>query len=183
VPVVGIRGYFGGYSFCARVILQNNEDEQGEPMRPRIERVDLTDSVAKREVEDFCHGAGLPKFAPIKGNVLAQFAMRDSENDIGAVARLEIILDHPFVEEVAVRADLRRKGLGKKMVGEVLEEARRRGIRTIWAMARAPNFFRGIGFGEEPDGEFRAEMIEGCEKCPDYLRVCNPVLFKKNIDK
>lgn len=152
-------------------------------MRSRAERVDLTDSVAKREIEDFCHGAGLPKFAPIKGNVQAQFAVRDSENKIGAVARLEIMLDHPFVEEVAVRTDLRRKGLGKMMVSAVLEEARRRGIRTIWAMARAPDFFRGIGFEEEADDEFLAEMIEGCKRCPDHLRVCNPVLFKKNIDK
>ena len=141
------------------------------------------DSVAKGEIEDFCLGAGLPNFAPIKDNVLAQFAMRDSEDKIGAVARLEIMHGHPFVEEVAVRAELRRKGLGKKMVGAVLDEARRRGMGTVWAMARAPDFFRRIGFEEEPDGEFRAEIIEGCKECPEYLGVCNPVLFKKNIDK
>lgn len=150
-------------------------------MPSRIEKLNLMNGTALREIEDFCCEAGIPRFAPIKGDILAVFAMRDPEDEIEATARLEINLGHPFIETVAVREDLRGRGLGKKIVNAVLEEARKRDIKAIWAMARAPGFFKKMGFERESDGEFLAELIKGCEKCPDYLKVCNPELLRKII--
>jgi N-acetylglutamate synthase-like GNAT family acetyltransferase len=150
-------------------------------MHSEIERVSLTDKDVFKEIEEFCSKAGLPFFLPIKDNLLAQFVIRDSKGRMEAAARLEFTFDHPFVEEVAVREDLRGRGLGIKVVGAVLEEARKRGIRTIWVMARAPGFFRNMGFAEAPEKELLEKLIAQCDECRDYRSVCNPKLLKKTL--
>lgn len=150
-------------------------------MRTEIERVSLTDEVAFKEIEKFCFKAGLPFFLPVMENLLAQFVIRDSEGKMVAAARLEFTFDHPFVEEVAVREDLRGRGFGNKVVGAVLEEARKRGIRMIWVMARAPDFFRNMGFAEAPEKELLEKLIAQCQDCRDYRRACNPILLKKTL--
>ena len=149
-------------------------------MRSEIERIDLTDKGAFKEIEEFCRKAGLPFFIPILENLLAQFVIRDARGMVAA-ARLEYTFDHPFVEEVAVREDLRGTGLGTKVVGAVLEEARKRGTRTIWVMAREPGFFRKMWFAEAPEKELLAKLIAQCHDCRDYRSVCNPILLKKTL--
>ena len=150
-------------------------------MQSEIEMIGLTDKDAFKEIEEFCCKAGLPFFLPIMDNLLAQFVIRDSEGRMGAAARLEYTFDHPFVEEVAVREDLRGTGLGTKVAGAVLEEARKRGIRTIWVMAREPGFFRKMGFAEAPEKDLLAKLIAQCHECRDYRSVCNPILLKKTL--
>jgi amino-acid N-acetyltransferase len=150
-------------------------------MRLKIETVSLTDKDAFEEIEEFCAKAGLPFFVPIMDNLLAQFVIRDSDGELGAAARLEYTFDHPFVEEVAVREDLRGAGLGMKIVGAVLEEARKRDIGTIWAMARVPGFFKKMGFTVAPEKDLLEKLIAQCDECRDYHRVCNPMLMKKKL--
>ena len=150
-------------------------------MRSKIERIDLTDKDVFKEIEEFCSKAGLPFFLPIMENLLAQFVIRDADGRMAAAARLEHTFDHPFVEEVAVREDLRRTGLGTKVAGAVLEEAHKRGIRTIWVMAREPGFFRKMGFAEAPEKDLLEKLIAQCHDCRDYRSVCNPMLLKKTL--
>jgi len=150
-------------------------------MRSEIERISLTDKEAFKEIGEFCCRAGLPLFIPVHDNLLAQFVIRDSEGRLGAAARLEYNFDQPFVEEVAVREDLRGTGLGTEVLGAVIEEARKRGIRTIWAMARAPGFFRKMGFAEAPEKELLEKLMAQCHECRDYRNVCNPMLLKKTL--
>jgi amino-acid N-acetyltransferase len=152
-------------------------------MQPKVERISLTDEAAFEEIEEFCCKAGLPFFIPVRDNLLAQFVIRDSERRLGAAARLEYTFDHPFVEEVAVREDLRGKGLGARVVGAVLDEARTRKIRTIWVMAREPGFFKKMGFVEASEKELLGKLIAQCDECRDYRNVCNPILLKKGLIK
>ena len=150
-------------------------------MHSEIERISLTDKEAFKEIEEFCSKAGLPFFLPIMENLLAQFVIRDVEGRMAAAARLEHTFDHPSVEEVAVREDLRGTGLGIKVVGAVLEEARKREIKTIWVMAREPGFFRKMGFAEASEKGLLGKLIAQCDECRDYRSVCNPILLKKTL--
>ncbi len=150
-------------------------------MDSEIENVSLTDKDTFKEIEELCTKAGLPFFLPIMDNLLAQFVIRDSDGNMAAAARLEHTFDHPFVEEVAVRADLRGTGLGSKVVGAVLEEARKREIKTIWVMAREPGFFKKMGFAKASEKELLEKLIAQCDECRDYRSVCNPMLLKKTL--
>ena len=150
-------------------------------VRWKVEKVSLADEPVLDDIHNFCSEAGLPFFVPVRSNLLAQFVIRDDEGKIGAAGRLEYTYGHPFVEEIAVRKDLRRSSLGSKIVEAILDEARERGIKDIWAMARAPEFFGSLGFETAPEKELLAKLMEGCKVCRDHITVCNPVLMKKRI--
>lgn len=150
-------------------------------MHWKVESVPLDDKAAFGEIERFCTEAGLPFFMPAMGNLLAQFVIRDEEGRLGAAGRLEMTFKYPMVEEIAVRNDLRRMGLGSKIVHAVLAEAESRGIETIWVMARVPDLFRSIGFKPADDEELLADLKKDCAVCHDYITVCNPVLLKKRL--
>lgn len=150
-------------------------------MRWEVESVPLDDEAAFEEIKELCTEAGLPFFIPVKKNLLAQFAIRDADGRLGAAGRLEISYEHPMVEEIAVRKDLRRMGLGKKIVEAILNEAKARKIAMIWVMARAPELFRSVGFEPADDEELLAQLKEECRVCRDHVTVCNPILMKKRL--
>jgi amino-acid N-acetyltransferase len=147
----------------------------------KIERVDLKDEGEFAEIEKFCTEAGLPFFPPVMSNLKAQFVIRDNEGKVAAAGRLEQNYDHPMVEEIAVRKDLRRQGLGKLIVNAVVDEAFERGIKTIWVMARVPELFISEGFKPASNEDLLAKLHKECVVCRDYVSLCNPVLMKKEL--
>jgi N-acetylglutamate synthase-like GNAT family acetyltransferase len=150
-------------------------------MQWRVETVPLDDGEAFDDIEEFCTEAGLPFFIPDMDNLLKQFVIKDADGELAAAGRLEMNYGHPMVEEIAVRKDLRRNGLGKKIVDAILTEARARNIETIWVMARAPELFRSLGFKPADDKELIAQLKEECAVCRDHITVCNPILMKKRL--
>jgi len=154
---------------------------RGREMNWRVETVPLNDEAAFEEIKEFCTEAGLPFFPPVMNNLHTQFVIRDADGRLGAAGRLETNYDHPMVEEIAVRKDLRRKGLGKKIVDAILNQARAEGIETIWVMARAPELFMSIGFEPTDDEDLLPKLKEECRVCRDHITVCNPILMKKKL--
>lgn len=154
-------------------------------MKPnwKVDRVELDDDSTFREIEVFCTEAGLPFFFPSMENLRAQFVIRDSRGELGAAGRLELNYDHPMVEEIAVREDLRRSGLGNMIVSAILDEAKHEGIKTIWAMARVPDFFRSLGFEPALNQNLLPKLMEECSVCRDHLTICNPILMKKELNR
>jgi N-acetylglutamate synthase-like GNAT family acetyltransferase len=149
------------------------------PVKWKVERIPLDDEAAFKKIQDFCTLAGLPFFPPVRSHLLAQFVIRDAKGKLGAAGRLECTYDHPFVEEIAVREDLRRSGLGSMIVRAILDEASERDIEMIWVMARAPEFFDSLGFEPAPEKDLLAKLKEECKVCRDHIAVCNPVLMKR----
>ena len=146
----------------------------------RVSKVPLDDCEKLEAIQEFSVEAGLPFFVPVKDNLLAQFVIED-DDEICAAGRLEYSYGHPFVEEIAVRGDLRRSGLGTRIVNAVTDEAKQRGIEVIWAMARAPEFFESLGFEPAPETDLLSDLMEDCRVCRDHLTVCNPVLMRKKL--
>jgi len=147
----------------------------------RVEQVPLDDGATFDEIEEFSREAGLPFFLPTRSDMRAQFVIRDGEGRLGAAGRLEYSYGHPMVEEIAVREDLRRSGLGTIIVSAILDEAKEEGIGTIWVMARAPEFFRSLGFKPAPDKELLSKLKEECAVCRDHIVICNPILMRKEL--
>ena len=64
----------------------------------------------------------------------------------------------------AVRSDLKGMGLGRLLLEEIIEYARRRGVREIWGEVLAENepmlnLVRGLGFRVQSDQEDRSLML------------------------
>ena len=149
-------------------------------MAPKFQEIDWKDS-ARTEVLRFCVRQGLPASSVPWGKVIKIFVLRGSDGNIEATARLEMIYDHPFIESVAVRADLRGKGLGRIVVDHVVRKAREFGCDKIWAVARVPRFYRKLGFVDETDLNLVASLRNDCMKCDQYLKECFPSLMRKDI--
>jgi N-acetylglutamate synthase-like GNAT family acetyltransferase len=85
------------------------------------------------------------------------------------------------LECVAVKDELRGKGLGRRLVATIEEEAKKRGASKIWALARAPAFFEKAGYRKVSAGESDGPSLTACLGCRQYLRNCTPSIVLKAL--
>jgi len=113
------------------------------------------------------------------GNILAAFGCFDDDRMAGC-AVLEQKGDRFAIEWVAVDRDFRGNGWGSRLVSRVEVEARSRGAKELWALARAPGFFQKLGYRAVGDEE-AAISTGACSKCKQYLRTCHPSVVVKGL--
>jgi N-acetylglutamate synthase-like GNAT family acetyltransferase len=100
-------------------------------------------------------------------------------DELVGCAALKLKEDTFTVECLAVSDRFRGMGMGRSLVEVIEREARARGAKEIWALARAPGFFVHIGFEtasrENPSGP----SLKGCLTCRQYGRTCRPAIVRK----
>jgi amino-acid N-acetyltransferase len=70
------------------------------------------------------------------------------------------------VRSLAVSPEFQGHGVGRKLVQHILKEARRMGIRKVFALTLVPDFFRSLGFIDEVKEESFPEKIwSDCSSC------------------
>ncbi len=84
------------------------------------------------------------------------------------------------VRSLAVAPDFRKHGLGAQIVTALLEEARARGIPTVFALTRAVPFFEKLGFQITVKEDFPEKVWRDCIVCPvrnacDEIAVVHPI--------
>lgn len=85
-----------------------------------------------------------------------------------------------IIDGIAVDKTLRKFGLGKLLVGKVKDEVKKLGGSEIYLVARAPGFFRTLGF-ETIDADKAPNFFE-CKYCPQYGKECHPEIMKLCFD-
>jgi N-acetylglutamate synthase-like GNAT family acetyltransferase len=113
---------------------------------------------------------------------VAAWAARDDDTGamVGAIA-FETAASLDVVAVMAVNESHRGRGLGTLLLGELEAEARRRGVRRLYATARAPGFFLTNGFdllGEGPEADY---LLGECPACPQYGTECTPRAMTKDL--
>lgn len=86
-----------------------------------------------------------------------------------------------IIDGIAVDKTLRKFGLGKLLVNKVKEEVKARGGDAIYLVARAPEFFRTLGF--ETIAADNAPNFFECKYCPQYGKECHPEIMKLMLEK
>lgn len=123
-------------------------------------------------------GSGLED-GPFTG-IVAAFGFYSGDVLVGCAALKHT--DSTFcVEWLAVSEELRGRGCGTRLVAEVEREARARGADKLWALARAPEFFRKIGFRMAEANEKGGPTLSNCIRCPQYLKTCKPAIVVKSL--
>ena len=74
------------------------------------------------------------------------------------------------VRSLAVHPDFQRRGLGRKIVEFMEEEARGLGVRKLFAFTLAEGFFSALGFEPKGTQELPAKVWGECSKCPKYFK-------------
>jgi N-acetylglutamate synthase-like GNAT family acetyltransferase len=78
---------------------------------------------------------------------LSNYVIALANGEVVGTAGAEVYGDIALLRSVAVAPGLHRKGVGKAMVGLIIDEARRRGIRTLYLFSvTAPEYFAQFGF-------------------------------------
>jgi len=78
------------------------------------------------------------------------------------------------IRSLAVHPDLQHKGLGKAMAGDLIEDARRLGVRHVFTFTLAEGFFRSLGFQPILRENIPPVVWAECSKCPKFYK-CDEV--------
>jgi len=137
-----------------------------------------------RSTDDF---EGIRKLALASGledgtfdGIAAAFGLYSGEELVGCAA-LKQVEDRFSVEWLAVADCMRNRGLGSRLIRKVEDEARTRGARTLWALARAPGFFQAIGFRLVRADETGGPTLANCAKCAQFRKTCNPAIVVRSL--
>lgn len=84
-----------------------------------------------------------------------------------------------IIDGIAVDKPMRKTGIGKILVDKVISEVKERGGDSIYLVARAPGFFKKLGFTAIDPSD--APNFFECKQCPQYRVSCHPEVMKLEI--
>lgn len=111
------------------------------PAVASLERLCFAEPWSETGLEILCRERGLGVvIPPDKG-----------EDTARAYGGMTVVLDEGSITNIAVRPDLRRRGLGRATVTALLNEARSRGVTVVYLEVRVSNaaaidLYRSLGF-------------------------------------
>ncbi len=78
------------------------------------------------------------------------------------------------VRSLCVDTALKANGIGRTITESLIEEAKRFGLKTVFALTVTPGFFDKLGFHETPRERFPTKVWRDCLGCPRYA-ACNEI--------
>lgn len=84
-----------------------------------------------------------------------------------------------IIDGISTEAQYRKEKIGGKLLELALEEARVRGGKEVYLVAKAPGFFRKHGF-EEIEATSVPELFD-CLSCPQYRKSCFPEVMRLTV--
>ena len=142
----------------------------GEPViRPATEAdVQVLTSLVNEHARQ---GHLLPRSADNIRASLANWLVAEVEGAVvGCGSLVEMSPALVEVRSLAVAPAYRSFGIGGRLVRALVEQARRRGIPTLFALTRAVPFFERLGFSVTSKERFPEKVWRDCIVCP--LRQC-----------
>ena len=111
------------------------------------------------------------------GQPLKMYACFDEQGNLAAASHLGLRDGVYVLEGLAVRDDLRGTGLGQKLMGLALDEARRLGATEVWGCAKVPDYYKKFGW-DVADDVRNVPSISHCQECPQFQVDCFPAIIK-----
>ena len=72
------------------------------------------------------------------------------------------------IKSLVVDPKQQGRGLGRVVVDALLDDARRLGLRTVFALSTTPAFFEAVGFRQAAVSSFPRKVWNECFRCPKY---------------
>jgi amino-acid N-acetyltransferase len=135
----------------------------GDVRKPKLTEVAAIKALLDAAADE---GEVLPRALPELYENVRDFYVYVDEAGIGGCTALHIdMIDLAEVRSLVVRADLRGKGVGERLVRAVLDEARGLEIARVYALTRVPGFFLRSGFQEVEKTELPYKVFKDCIRC------------------
>jgi amino-acid N-acetyltransferase len=121
-----------------------------------------------RLIADYAQrGLMLPKTEAQLYHNVRDFMVADADGKIVGCAGLKVTW-HDLAEiiSLAVSPEYQGRGIGRQLVTPLIEEARRIGIPTVFALTYQIAFFRKLGFQIVPKHNLSQKVWQDCVICP-----------------
>ncbi|UCE97124.1 MAG: N-acetyltransferase [Dehalococcoidia bacterium] len=151
-------------------------------MAKKVEKATIRDATQIHSlINHFANkGEMLPRpLSEIYENIRDYFVIRQSERVIACAALHVNWEDLAEIKSVAVSEDYQKFGLGDLMVDACLKEANELGIKTVFCLTYAPDFFTKCGFILAEKTELPHKVWGECYRCPKFPNCDESALIYK----
>ncbi len=116
----------------------------------------------------------------IRGSIENWIVAEHSARVVGCGSLAEMGPTLSEVRSLAVAPEYRKHGIGAQIAVALMDEARLRGIPTVFALTRAVAFFEKLGFTVTVKEDFPEKVWRDCMICPvqnacDEVAVVHPI--------
>jgi len=84
------------------------------------------------------------------------------------------------IRSLVVADEWRGRGLGSRLVGELIDEARLEGLHRVFVLAKTPGLFAALGFTLVPRESLPQKVFVDCSLCP-RRETCDELALVKEI--
>ncbi len=120
------------------------------------------------------HYAGQAQMLPKSQNQIYQNirdfrVIVDAQNRVVGCGALHVLWgDLAEVRSLAVAEGYRQKGLGRKIVEQLIADAQELGLPTVFALTYVPGFFESLGFRIIDKNSLPRKIWGDCIDCPKF---------------
>ncbi|HBS57978.1 MAG TPA: N-acetyltransferase [Firmicutes bacterium] len=137
----------------------------------RFRKPKFTDVIAMQELINVNADLGLmlPRSRNAIYETLRDFTVAEQDDKLIGVGTLHIIWDEMAeIRALAIAPDAKKQGIGRQIVGLLVDEARDLGVKQVFALTYQPGFFTKCGFTEVPKENLPHKVWKECINCPKF---------------
>ncbi|HPG41619.1 MAG TPA: N-acetyltransferase [bacterium] len=125
-------------------------------------------------------GEMLPRTPVQVYSVLRDFVVIEQEHKVAGVGALSIIWsDLAEVRSLAIAPDKQGRGLGRRIVETLLDEARSLELPQVFTLTYKPDFFVKLGFTLADKKDLPHKIWKDCIHCPKFPDCDETALVKR----
>ena len=140
--------------------IRQAESKDAASLFELIQHYAAEQTLLPRSVEDVRASLGSFLVAEERGRLLGCGALKLHDDDVAEIRSL------------CVTPGIKRRGVGRALTERLLEEAEQLGLRTVFALTLAPEFFVKCGFSQTSRENFPMKIRHDCLSCERYFG-CN----------
>ncbi len=128
------------------------------------------------------NGVGVPVRKDTPEGMVKMWKMENTENgELIAAVTLQIRAGVYALGSIAVDPKYRNMGYGMMMQETIIAEAKKLGLKELWACAKVPDYYFKTGWEKMP-WETSPKVDVNCPTCDKLGKTCNPSIIRKVID-
>ncbi|MCL5408857.1 MAG: N-acetyltransferase [Candidatus Omnitrophica bacterium] len=148
----------------------------------KVRKADLKDVYQIKNLININANKGL--MLPVSVNQLYErirdfWVIIDDKNKVIGCGALKIIWkDLGEIRSLAIKNNLRQKGHGRLLVDRLMEEAKSIGLKKVFVLTYAPEFFEKFSFYRTEKSKLPHKIWMDCINCPKFPRCDETSLLK-----